>query len=132
MDPRHAIARRAQRLTEEVFGSGRVPFSRKQKVDRLTGRVHSPVEIFVFTLNLYIGLVGAVAFVGGLQMWAAMLVQLRCLGLHPAPDATGIHFDAAFRQKFRDMFVSQGIPKVPADTQKNHLTRKMAPLERIR
>src|SRR5262249_12738133 len=87
--------------------------------------------IFVLTLNLYIGLVGTVALVGGFQIWAAALVQLRRIGLHPAPDAAGVHFDAAFRQKFSDMFVSQGIPQVPADTEKNHRTRKMAPFERI-
>src|SRR5215471_9722717 len=37
----------------------------------LTGRVHRTVEIFVLTFNLYIGLVGAVALVGGFQIWAA-------------------------------------------------------------
>ena len=71
------------------------------------------------------------ALVGGFQIWAAALVQLRCIGLHPAPDATGVHLDAAFRQKFSDMFVSQGVPQVPADTENNHRTRKMSPFERI-
>jgi hypothetical protein len=47
----------------------------------------------------------AVAFVGALQMRPAALVQLGCIGLHPAPDAAGIHLNAAFRQEFRDMFV---------------------------
>ena len=61
-------------------------------------------------------LVGTVALVGGFQIWAAALVQLRRIGLHPAPDAAGVHFDAAFRQKFSDMFVAQG--KVPADAQR--------------
>jgi hypothetical protein len=43
----------------------------------------------IVTGFIYIGLVGTVALVGGLQIWAAALVQLRCIGLHPAPDAAG-------------------------------------------
>ena len=39
-----------------------------QKIDYLTGGVHGTVEELVLPFHLYIGLVGAVAFVGGLQM----------------------------------------------------------------
>src|SRR5215813_11011158 len=56
-------------------------------------------------LDLYIGLVRAVAFVRRLQMWAAAFVELGCVGLHPAPDAPGIRLHAAFRQEFSDVFV---------------------------
>jgi hypothetical protein len=42
-------------------------------------------------------------------MWAAAFVQLGCVGLHPAPDATGVHFHAAFLKKFSDVLVGEGI-----------------------
>ena len=51
--------------------------------------------------------------------------------LHPAPDAAGIHFHTAFRQEFRNMFVSQRIPKVPSDAKEDHLAREMTAFERI-
>jgi hypothetical protein len=96
-------------LAEEAFGPGRIPFGREQEFDGLAGRVHCAIQIFVFAFNLYIGLVRAVTFVRRLQMWAAAFIQLRCVGLHPAPDATRIHLHAAFRQKFSDVFVGEGI-----------------------
>src|SRR5215469_16864931 len=65
--------------------------------------------LFVFTFDLYIGLVRAVAFIRRLQMRTAAFVQFRCVGLHPAPDATGVNFHAALRQKFRDVPVGEGI-----------------------
>src|SRR5215472_2491203 len=64
-------------------------------------------------------------------MRAAAFVQLRCVGLYPAPDATGIHFHAALRQKFSDVLVGEGIAYVPADAQNNHLAREMASFERM-
>src|SRR5215472_11626783 len=64
-------------------------------------------------------------------MRAAAFVQLRCVGLYPAPDATGIHFHAALRQKFGDVLVGEGIAQVPADAQQNHLAREMASFERM-
>src|SRR5215471_20412938 len=64
-------------------------------------------------------------------MWAAAFVELGCVGLHPAADATRIHLHAAFRQEFSDVFVGEGIAEVPADAQQNHLAREMAPFERI-
>ena len=59
--PGHAIAGRAQGLAEEAFGPRRVPFGREQEFNGLAGRVHCAIQVFVFALNLYIGLVRAVA-----------------------------------------------------------------------
>src|SRR5215469_10247971 len=64
-------------------------------------------------------------------MRPAASVQLRSIGLDPAPDATGIHLDTALGQELRDVLVGQRIPQIPTDAQKDHLTRKMAPFERI-
>src|SRR5215467_12745160 len=111
-DPWHRIAGRTQSLTEEALGRRRIPLGGEQELDRLTGRIHCPVQIFVFSFDLYIGLVGAVAFVRRLQMRAAAFVQLRRVGLHPAPDATGVHFHAALRQKFSDVLVGSPPPSV--------------------
>ncbi len=107
--PGHRIAGSAQGLAEEAFGSGSVSFGREQEVDGLTGRVHGSVQILVLALDLYIGLVGAVAFVRRLQMRPAAFVQLGCVCLDPAPDATGVHRNTAFRQNLGDMFLGQGI-----------------------
>jgi hypothetical protein len=72
--------------------------SELQTVDRLPGRIHSPVQILVLPLNLYIGLVDTVALVGALEMRLATLVQLRRIDLHPAPNTTGIHSQAPLCQ----------------------------------
>jgi len=82
-----------------VLGGRGVPLRREQKIDGLTGRVHGAVQIFVFTLDLDIGLVGAIARVGGFQMGSAALVQVEWIGLDPAPDAGGVNGDATFRQQ---------------------------------
>jgi hypothetical protein len=42
-------------------------------------------------------------------MAPAAFVQPGSIGLHPAPDAGGMNGDAAFRQKFGNVFVSQRI-----------------------
>ena len=68
-----------QRLTEEALGRSRIPLGGGQKLDRLTSRIHCPVQIFVLAFDLYIGFVCAVAFVRRLQMWAAGLVPLGCV-----------------------------------------------------
>src|SRR5271154_4318498 len=79
---------------KEALSRGGVALRRQQKIDRLPGRIHSPVQILVLTLNLYIGLVDTVALVRALEMGLATLVQFRRVDLHPTPNATGIHFQA--------------------------------------
>jgi hypothetical protein len=106
-------------------------FRSEQKVNRLPGGIHRAVEAFVFTLDLYIGLVSAIAFVGGFQMRPTALVQLGCMGLHPAPDASRVHGNAAFRQKLRYVLVGERISKVAADAKEDHLAREMSPFEGI-
>jgi hypothetical protein len=102
---RHGIAGRARGLAEEPFCRSGIPLGREQKLDGLTSRVHSSIQILASPLT-YIGLIGAVAFVGGLQLRPAALVQLRCIGLDPGPDATGIRFHSPFPDDFGDVFVS--------------------------
>jgi hypothetical protein len=48
-----------------------------------------------------------------------------------APDTTGIHGHTAFRRKFGNVLVGEGISEVPADAQNNHLAREMTAFEGI-
>src|SRR5215472_11136918 len=78
-----------------------------------------------------IGLVDPIAFVRGLRMRPASLIQFWRIGLDPAPDATGVNLHAPFRQNLGDMFVGQRISQVPAHAQNNHLARIVASFERV-
>src|SRR5712664_3455091 len=64
-------------------------------------------------------------------MRSAAFVQLRCIGLHPAPNAAGIHLDTPFGHQFGDVLVRQRIPEIPAHAQNDHFSRVLAPFERI-
>jgi hypothetical protein len=47
-------------------------------------------------------------------MRSAAFVQLVCIGLHPAPNATGIHLDTTFGQQFGDVLVGERLLQIPA------------------
>ena len=64
-------------------------------------------------------------------MGPAAFVQLGSIGLHPAPNASGINGDATLRQKFGDVFVGQGISQVPPNAEQDHLAGKVAPFEGV-
>src|SRR5262249_54513896 len=83
-DPWHRIAGRAQSLTEEALGSSSIPLGAEQKLDRLTSRIHRTVQIFALAFDLYIGLVRAVALIGGFR-WGDSVCSTRAH--RPAPSA---------------------------------------------
>src|SRR5258708_38633553 len=62
-------------------------------------------------------------------MRSAAFVQLRRIGLHPAPNAAGIHLDTPFGYQFGDALVGERITEVPAHAQDDHFSREMAPFE---
>src|SRR5260370_11995885 len=64
-------------------------------------------------------------------MRSAAFVQFGCIGLHPAPNAAGIHLDTTFGQQFGDVLVGERIPEIPAHAQNDHFSRVLAPFERI-
>jgi hypothetical protein len=130
-DSRHWIARSTQSLTEEAFSGRSIALRAEQKIDGLTGGIHGTIEELVLALDLYICLVSAVAFVGGLQVWPAAFVPFGSVGLDPAPDTAGIHSHSAFGQKLGNVLISEGISEVPADAENNHLARELATFERI-
>ncbi len=59
----------------------------------------------VLALYLYIGLVDPIALIRRFQMRPAALVQLRRIGLHPPPNAAGVHLDTAFGHQLADVLV---------------------------
>src|ERR1051326_893602 len=83
-----------------------------------------------FTL-INIGLVDAIALVARFQKRSAALVQLGGVSLNPTPNATGVHFHAAFRQEFRDVLVRKRVAKVPPHAQDDHFSRVLTPFEWI-
>src|SRR6516164_1101266 len=48
-------------------------------------------------------------------MRPAAFVDFRCISLDPAPDTTGVHWDAAFGHQLGHVFISQGVWEVPTD-----------------
>src|SRR6516162_1482470 len=64
-------------------------------------------------------------------MQPAAFVDFRCISLDPAPDTTGVHWDAAFGHQLGHVFISQGVWEVPTDALHDHLTGKMAAFEGI-
>src|SRR6516164_4619850 len=64
-------------------------------------------------------------------MRPAAFVDFRCISLDPAPDTTGVHWDAAFGHQRGHVFISQGVWEVPTDALHDHLTGKMAAFEGI-
>jgi hypothetical protein len=68
----------------------------------------------VLAFHLYIRPIDAIALVGRLQMRPTAFVQLKCIRLHPTPNATGIHLHTTFSQQLRDMFIRQRISEIPA------------------
>ena len=126
------VLSRSKHFAEEALGSFGVAFCREQEIDGLARRVHGSIQVPVFALYLYVGLVDAVAFVCLLQVRAAALVHFRCIRLYPSPDAAGIHEQASLGQQFGDMQVRERVAQVPADRLQDHLARVLATLERIR
>jgi hypothetical protein len=61
----------------------------------------------------------------------APFVQLRRVGLHPAPNAAGIDLNTAFRYQLGDVFVGERITEIPTHAQNDHFSRKLATLEGI-
>lgn len=100
---------RVEHLTKETLRRFRIAFRREQEIDRLSRRVHCSVEIPVFCLYLDVCLVDGVTLVGRLQIRPAAPVQFRCVCLHPAPDAAGIHQQAALAQEFRNVLVRKRV-----------------------
>src|SRR5260370_242061 len=106
-------------------------FGREEKVDRLTCGIQRSIQVLVLAFNLDIGLVDPIALVRRFEMRSAAFVQLGCIGLHPAPNAAGIHLDTTFGHQFGDALVGERIPEIPAHAQNDHFSRVLAPFERI-
>jgi hypothetical protein len=112
-DSRYWISRTAKYLSKEPLRSSRIAFGCEQEIYGPACGVHGSIKILLLAFHLYIGFIYAVTLVGGLQMRATSLVQLRCLCLHPAPHGAGIQGKSPFRQQFGHMLVSQRVSQIP-------------------
>jgi hypothetical protein len=63
---------------------------------------------------------------------AGDLDELRGEALYPSVDADVIDGDAALGQKFLDIVVGQSVAQIPADRDRDHLTRRPEPSEHRR
>src|SRR3982074_1992997 len=64
-------------------------------------------------------------------MPSAAFVQRRCVCLHPAPNAAGIHLHTTLGYQLGDVLVGERIPQVPTHAQNDHFSRELASFERI-
>ena len=77
----------------------------------------------------FIRLGKTVTFVAWLQKRSAALVQFRSIGLHPTPNTTGIHLNAAFPYQFADVLVGKRVAEIPAHAQYDQFPRILRPLK---
>src|SRR3984957_7764747 len=87
--------------------------------------------MLLFAPYLYISLIDPIALIGRLQVWSAALVQLRCICLHPTPNAAGVHLNTPFGHHFADVLIGERVAEIPAHAQNDHFSRILAPFERI-
>jgi hypothetical protein len=58
-------------------------------------------------------------------------VQLGCVHLHSAPDATGIQLDTSFGREFRDVLIRQRVSEVQAYAQDDQFSGVLPSFEGI-
>jgi hypothetical protein len=78
-----------------------------------------------------IGFVDAVRLVRWPQIWAATLVEFRCIHLNPPKDAGMVRRQSAFPHQLRDMAVAERKIQVPTHATKNDFWFVMSPVERV-
>src|SRR5260370_728141 len=114
--PNASIALRRKRLAAAV---SRLAVSRKSIVCPVESSARYRYLSSPFTF--YIGLIDPIALVRRLEMRSAAFVHLGCIGLHPAPNAAGIHLDTTFGHQLGDVLIGERIPQIPAHAQKRSL-----------
>jgi hypothetical protein len=82
------IPRRLQGLPKEPLGTCGIAFCGEQEIGRLARCIHRALEKPALAFHLDIGFVHAIALVGGFQVRAATLVELRRIGLHLGQNTT--------------------------------------------
>jgi hypothetical protein len=96
--PWYRISRRLKSFPKEALCAGGLTLCREQKIDRLASRVHRTVEIPIFALNLYIGLVHAIALVCGFRCGRQRLSNSGAYAWTHRQNAAGIDGQAALGQ----------------------------------
>jgi transposase InsO family protein len=86
--------------------------------------VDRPVEIGPLPGDLHVGLVDEPPVTGDMAAGPGRLDELRGEPLHPPVDGDVIHGDTALGQQLLNIPVGQAIAQVPADRDRDHLTRE--------
>ena len=122
----------AESLAEQAFGRRGIAQRRQQEVDGGTGGIDGPIEVTPTAFHSNIRLIDPPGFVGRLEMTAQPLFQFGTVTLNPTPDRRVIHLQTAFGEQLFDIAERQRVPKIPAHGTKNHLRRRLPPLEHYR
>jgi len=122
----------AERLAEQAFGRHGIAQRQQQKVDSGTGGIDDPVEVTPTALDSNIGLVNPPGFVGRLKMTPQSHFQFGTVSLHPTPDRRVIRLQTALGELLFDIAQRERVAKIPADSTKNQLRRRLPPLEDCR
>jgi len=122
----------AERLAEQAFGRHGIAQRQQQKVDSGTGGIDGPVEVTPTALDSNIGLVNPPGFVGRLKMTLQSHFQFGTVSLHPTPDRRVIRLQTALGELLFDIAQRERVAKIPADSTKNQLRRRLPPLEDCR
>jgi hypothetical protein len=96
----------------------------QQDVDDLAMLVDSPVQVSPLTGHLHVRLIDEPPVTRSMPTRASGLCELRGKALHPPVDTDVIDGDAALGQQLFHIPVGQSVAQVPADRDRDHLTRE--------
>src|SRR5215467_3461767 len=75
-----------QSQPQERLRRDQIPLGRQQELDRLTGRIHGPVQVGPTARDLNLGFIYSPGSIRSADLTANSLIQNRRIALDPAPD----------------------------------------------
>ena len=103
--PRRGMVLPAQGFGQKALSRCCVAFSREKEVDRRTGGVNSPVQVYPFAFDPDVRLVDPPRVVGRFEPRAQTSFQFRGVTLYPSPDGDVVDQQAALGKEFLDFTV---------------------------
>src|SRR5208283_3711096 len=97
----------AQGFGEKALSRCCVAFSRQKEVDRRTGGVNSPVQVYPFAFDPDVRLVDPPRVVGRFEPRAQTSFQFRGVTLYPSPDGDVVDQQAPLGKEFLDFTIGQ-------------------------
>ncbi len=113
-----------QRPSEEPPGCGQIAADAEHDVDDLAVLVDRPVQVGPAAGDPDVGLVDEPAVTGQPAARAGGFDELGGEPLDPPVDGYVVNADAAFGEQFLDVAVGQAVSQIPADRDRDHLTRE--------